>query len=164
MKTVYLVRHAKSNQSHEGLSDIERPLNERGYKAAAEVSARLKKMKEVPEIIMASPSIRTYSTALIFARTFNISPNTMILRRSLYEAPPENYLEAIRQAPDALGSIAVFGHNPSITDCVNKFGELRMDNMPTCGVVRFDFRVGKWEKVNFGEGEFKFFERPTRED
>jgi phosphohistidine phosphatase len=164
MKTIYLVRHAKSNQNHEGLADIDRPLNDRGYKAAAEVSAKLKKVKEIAEILVTSPAVRTYSTALIFARAFNISPNTIIIRRSLYEAPAENYLEAIRQCQDTLSSVAIFGHNPSMTDCVNKFGELRMDNLPTCGVVRFDFNVDKWEKVSFGTGEFRFFERPARED
>ena len=77
MKTLYLIRHAKSDRSIGELSDIDRPLNQRGYNDAHKMSLILKDKKIIPDLIISSPAIRALSTALIFCRNLNIDPKTI---------------------------------------------------------------------------------------
>ncbi|HET6990083.1 MAG TPA: histidine phosphatase family protein, partial [Bacteroidia bacterium] len=98
MKTLYLVRHAKSSWNIPGLGDIDRPLNERGYSDAHEMAKRIRKKmhannQSAPgEILVSSPAIRAVSTTLIFARTFNIDPSRVHIHPLLYDTSSKHYL------------------------------------------------------------------------
>src|SRR5687768_14565502 len=99
MKTVLLVRHAKSSWDDISLSDFDRPLNDRGKKNAPEMAERLSN-KDVPiDAFISSPAKRAKKTAEVFAKAYKHDKEDVILVPSLYEAQPENFLKAIEDAP-----------------------------------------------------------------
>src|SRR5688500_8491813 len=106
MKTVLLVRHAKSIWDDISLSDFERPLNDRGKKNAPEMAERLLEKGIAIDIFISSPAKRAKKTADIFAKTFKQDKEEVILVPELYEARPDDFLKAIENAPRHASSIA----------------------------------------------------------
>ena len=95
MKTLYLVRHAKSDWGNENLKDIDRPLNQRGYNDAYLLSKQFAKEQTHPELIITSSATRAYSTCAIFARALNYKESTILLVPQIYEAPVDSILLSI---------------------------------------------------------------------
>src|SRR5688572_13126040 len=109
MKTLYLVRHAKSDWQHETLTDIDRPLNERGYKDAHLISLYLRSQHLKPGIIITSAAIRAMSTALIFARNLDYPAEKINVSTALYESGPAAYLDVIRKTSPEFAVVMLFG-------------------------------------------------------
>ena len=147
MKTLLLVRHAKSDWSDGGLADFDRPLNDRGRRDAPQMAAFLLGRGLAPAYIVASPAKRAYATARIFADKFEIPENDISLRDDLYEAPTRTVLAAITELPDHVDRVAIFGHNPSLTYVVQQFSEDYVDNVPTCGVAVIRGDVETWAEM-----------------
>ena len=147
MKTLFLVRHAKSDWSDAGLADFDRPLNHRGERDAPQMAAYLLGRGRVPQMIVSSPAKRAYTTARVFAERFEIPENDISLREDLYEAPTRVVLEAIRELPDHVDRAAIFGHNPSLTYVVQQFADEYVDNVPTCGVAVIQGEVASWSEM-----------------
>ena len=160
MKTVLLVRHAKSSWDDITLSDFERPLNDRGKKNAPEMAERLLKKGIAIDAFLSSPAKRAKKTAEAFAKEYGQDKDTVILVPSLYEAQHENFLKAIEDAPDKASNIALFSHNPGITDFVNSLTEVRIDNMPTCSVFAVKVPIRNWSDFRQATKEFYFFDFP----
>src|SRR5580693_1716080 len=119
MKTVYLIRHAKSDWGVDSLADIDRPLNTRGYTDSHTMSIRIKNKNVIPDAILSSPAIRAISTALIFARNLDFNVSNIKINATLYHSDAKKYLQAISQIDNKINSFMLFGHNPIITDCAN---------------------------------------------
>lgn len=152
MKTLILVRHAKSDWGYEFLKDIDRPLNERGYRDAYTQSKWYAEKYNVPDILVSSPAVRAISTALIFARQLKYDEQKILIRHGIYESNVENFLSMIRNLPDDFQSAMVFGHNPTITNVANEIAnDFYVDNIPTCGIIVLSFNTDDWKKV----GEIK---------
>jgi phosphohistidine phosphatase len=164
MKTVLLVRHAKSSWDDISLSDFERPLNDRGKKNAPEMAERLLKKDVAIDAFLSSPAKRAKKTAEIFAKAYKHDKDKVILVPSLYEAHSENFLKAIEDAPRDAASIALFSHNPGITDFVNSLTEVRIDNMPTCSVFAVKVKVDDWRNFREATKEFYFFDFPKNKN
>ena len=147
MKTLLLVRHAKSDWSDGSLADFDRPLNGRGERDAPQMAAYLLGRGLVPELIVASPARRAYTTARVFAERFDIPENDISLRDDLYEAPTRTVLAAVRELPDHVERAAIFGHNPSLTYVVQQFSDHYVDNVPTCGVAVIKGDVATWAEM-----------------
>ena len=98
-RLLFLVRHAKSDSAHEALSDIDRPLNERGYREAPLMAARIAKLGHAPDRIVSSPAIRALTTALIFGRQLEHDAAKIALEPKLYEAPTSAFLAVIAAQP-----------------------------------------------------------------
>lgn len=160
MKTIYLTRHAKSDKGNPQLKDIDRPLNERGYRDAYFMSALLKKEKNIPELLISSPAVRAYSTALIFLRTFGFNTGKLKLNDFLYEENAETYMNEIKSLPEDFNSFMLFAHNPTITEVANMLSDKPIDDFSTCGIMRIDFEIKKWEEIGSKEGKQVFFEYP----
>lgn len=135
MKTLYLVRHAKSDWNHDGLADIDRPLNARGYRDANTMSRLLKEKKIVPSLIISSPAIRAISTALIFSRNLGYNTSNLLIKPDLYDSTLKQYLNVIKQVDNHYQSIMLFGHNPVISNVVNSFECAINDTMSTCAIA-----------------------------
>ena len=135
MRTLYLIRHAKSDQGIENLSDIDRPLNIRGYANAHKMSSVLKEKKIIPDLIITSPAIRAISTALIFCRNMDMKPSAMVIHKNLYDSSVKDYLNNIINIDDKHKNVFLFGHNPIITDCANTLTKSFTDQMSTCSIV-----------------------------
>ncbi len=165
MKTLYLVRHAKSSWDHAGLADFDRPLNDRGKRDAPKMGSRLKERHIHPGMIMSSPAKRAYATSKRIAEVLGYAKENIRLERALYHANDDELLTAIRKAPDTCESLMIFGHNPGITDLANNMtrNQAWIRNIPTCGVVAYRFDTRTWKEIDPGKGEFIFFDFPKNQ-
>jgi phosphohistidine phosphatase len=162
MKTLYLVRHAKSDREDTDLSDIDRPLNKRGYRDAHTMSALMKEKKLLPDLIITSPAIRAISTALIFCRNFNLNYSTLVINSNLYRTDVKHYIDIISQTDNQFNSIILFGHNPIITDLANSLTSSFIENIPTCGIVGIapSENNKNWKNFSDKAGELILYDFP----
>jgi len=147
MKTLYLVRHAKSSWDHIGLSDIERPLMEKGIRKSKLVIEYLQKQQIVPDLIISSPAVRAIETARIFARGLTYSEEKILIDRKIYDGYYEHILDIIYGTPNKINSLMLFGHNPMFSNLANLFLHPGIDDMPTSAVVGISFATDRWEDV-----------------
>lgn len=149
MKTLYLVRHAKSSWKFD-LEDHKRPLNERGLNDAPRVAQEFASKMAKPDLMMSSDALRAKTTALFFAKAFNIPENELVLEDKLYDFNGDKLLQVIRTCPDTVDCLMVFGHNNAMTTVVNVFGSVHMDNVPTCGCIAIRFDTAHWKDIAEG--------------
>ncbi len=160
MKTLLLIRHAKSSWSDVGLSDFDRPLNDRGKEDAPEMAKRVKDRKIKVDLFISSPAKRAKKTAKIFMETYGENKNNLVLIPSLYEASVQNFYNAIEILDNKYNTIALFSHNPGITDFVNLMTDYKIDNMPTCGVFAVSIQTKKWSNFKDSDKELLLFDFP----
>lgn len=162
MKTLYLIRHAKSDWDKAELADIDRPLNARGYADAYKMSSILKEKKIVPDLIITSPAIRAISTALIFSRNLQLEASQIKIKSNLYDTSVKDYRYCISKIENAYTHVMLFGHNPIITDFAKSLITSFPEEMPTCSIV--GIRSGAIEWSNFAEKkcELLFFDFPKK--
>jgi len=147
IKTLYIVRHAKSSWDVESLSDNDRPLKERGIRDAFEIARQLKGKKDVPQSMISSPAIRALHTAIIFSRTLNVPADKIIVSERLLHTDTSEIIDMIRETPEDIGSLMIFGHNPEFTELANLLSNLSLANLPTTGTVKLTFRMNSWEQA-----------------
>jgi phosphohistidine phosphatase len=164
MKTLYLVRHAKSDWENENISDINRPLNERGYKDAHAMSLKLKEVIATPEVFISSPAIRAITTCLIFAGHFNVDPKKINIESTLYETPLKEYLKIIQSLDKKYQTAILFAHNPTITELCNTLTKPFTDGMPTCGIAGITFNLDKWEDIKKKSGDLELYDFPKNQE
>ncbi|MEP6466407.1 MAG: histidine phosphatase family protein [Parafilimonas sp.] len=161
MKTLLLIRHAKSSWGDLSQKDFDRSLNDRGKKDTSEMAARLHKEKDVKlDTIISSPARRALSTAKFFADEFNIKKKNIIEVAKLYEASIEDFYNVMINIVDDFSTVALFSHNPSITAFSNILTNVRIDNMPTCAVFALHIKTHLWKDFKTAEKEFWFFDYP----
>ena len=162
MKTLYINRHAKSSWKHVNLSDFDRPLNNRGRKAAPFMAKKLKERGDEFDLIISSPANRAYSTAEYFADEFDYAHNFIEEAHSVYHADHGTLLNIIDNIPDNFNSVMLFGHNPGFTNLANVLTGETLGNIPTCGIIKINFDVASWQEVMPGTGDMEFFDYPKR--
>ena len=148
MKTLYVVRHAKSSWENPGLNDHDRPLLKKGVVKTDKVSNYLKHHIKCPELLISSTALRAKSTAEIIGKALNYPPEKMILSKALYHADSDEILDIIYGIENNVNSVMIFGHNPGFTYFVNQFLSPTIDNLPTSGVVCIEFGTDEWEDIN----------------
>lgn len=157
MKTLYLVRHAKS--SHEfDLHDHERPLAERGLNDAPLVAAHVKEKIKLPQLVLSSDAVRAKSTAILFLKELGIPENKMILDKRLYDFDGERLDSVIRETNDDVDILMVFGHNNAMTNKVNEYGDQYIDSVSTASFTAIEFDADSWK--NIAEGKTKHYIKP----
>ncbi len=164
MKTLFLVRHAKSDWEDQDISDIDRPLNKRGYKDAHTMGALLKEKKLLPDLIITSPAIRALTTALILGRNFNLSIENIIINPNLYGTNVKHYIDCITQIDNRYDSIMLLGHNPIITELANTLSPQITQNFPTCAIAGISQADGnmEWKTFNIKTGKLFLYEFPKK--
>jgi len=152
MKTLYLVRHAKSDWGDPLLDDHDRPLNERGLRDAPAMGHRLAERGVRPDRIVTSTAVRARSTARLLARTLGVGDDHVVEEPRLYGATGSGILAVASTLDDALDSAMLAGHNPGMSDAV---GELTGEwvELPTCAVVECRVNVDHWAELVEGTGE-----------
>ncbi len=150
-----LVRHAKSLHEAYVQSDIERHLCERGYHDAADSANWLISSGVRPDILVSSPAIRAYSTALIFARFLSCSPASVQLHASIYEASLKELLYVIAEIKPEFRSVMLFGHNPGFTELINYLCGPLCQHLPTAGVAILHIPANPGELPVKGKSELK---------
>ena len=167
MKTLYVVRHAKSSWKESGLSDFDRPLNDRGRKDALRMGKRLKQKQVKPDLMVTSPAKRALSTCKRIAEILDYPKEKIKTDQQMYHADEEELLSVVRNVNDRHGSLMVYGHNPGLTNFVHALShdhKMEVDDIPTCGIVAFSFEVKSWKNIEFGNGTFLFFDYPKNKD
>jgi phosphohistidine phosphatase len=160
MKTLIVVRHAKSSWSDSGKDDHDRPLNSRGNKDAPEMAKRLRKRDIKVDLFLSSTALRARTTAQYFADEYDVSKKDIALEKELYLAPGGTYYAVLSKLPDKYDTVAVFGHNPGITDFVNTLSQVHVDDMPTCAVYAVAVDTDKWASFEKADKDFLFFDYP----
>src|SRR5215470_8706335 len=112
MKTLYLVRHAKSSRDDPSLPDKERPLNKRGRRDAPRMGERLAKRDVKPDLILSSPAVRALATAEIVSRKLGYAIKDIVVDERLYGADPNDLLDVIHELGEKPKRVMLFGHNP----------------------------------------------------
>lgn len=164
MKTLILVRHAKSSWDDVSLSDFERPLNDRGKNDAPKMAKRLLNKNIDIDIFISSPARRAKKTAGYFIKEYNRNTDEIIFVSALYDAGIENFMQTVKEIKDTYDSAAIFSHNPGITYFANQLIEnAQIDNMPTCSVFGVKAKVEKWKDFIKAKKEFLFFDYPKNE-
>ena len=160
MKTLLIIRHAKAESAFT-LNDFERPLNERGKKDAPAMAKRLLDKKISIDAFISSPAKRAKKTAEFFCETFGGKADDVILISALYHAPPKVFYDVIKNTADDFNTIAIFAHNPGISDFVNELTKaVQIDNMPTCAVFAVQVDISQWKDFAKAKKEFLFFDYP----
>ncbi len=155
-----IIRHAKAETVFT-LNDFERPLNDRGKKDAPEMARRLLQKKIGIDAFVSSPAKRAKKTALLFGEVFARTEDDIIFISALYHAPAEIFYEVIEQFSDGFDTVAVFAHNPGITDFANSLtATVKVDNMPTCSVFAVNAAIDSWRDFTNAKKTFLFFDYP----
>jgi len=162
MKTVYLIRHAKSSWKDPSLDDIDRPLNKRGLRDAPFMAKLLKGRGVDPDRLLSSPAKRAQLTTAYFAEAFGVAPSGIEIRQEIYEAFPEDIMKLIQSLPDELATVLIFGHNPTFTSLANKFTEEYIANIPTCGIVHLQADTASWKQFDERSGRVRAFYYPKQ--
>src|SRR4029077_18507293 len=115
-KTLILVRHAKSSHSLGTSNDFDRPLNDRGFREASEMGKKLVKKNTRIDQFVSSPALRAKTTAELFAAEYDRKLKEILYVPSLYHADPDTFYEVVGHLDDAYDHVALFSHNPGITD------------------------------------------------
>lgn len=160
MKTLYLLRHAKSSWSFDELSDQQRPLNDRGRDDAPRMGQALARRHIELDLLVSSPAVRALSTAALVARELNYSHDKILVEAGIYGADVEGLLTIIQALPDAADAALLVGHNPTITDTVNALSPSGINEMPTAAVVCLKFETDTWAAVSKVNAEFYFYDYP----
>jgi len=162
MKTLYLIRHAKSDWSDETLSDFDRPLNKRGMKDAPLMGSHLTDKGIRPDLIISSPALRAKTTALTIAQALSYPLESIRYDHDLYASDPETILSIIRAVSDDIDTLFVFGHNPEFTECANLITGGDINNIPTCGVVEMRLIKEGWKSIGENSAELRGFDFPKK--
>jgi phosphohistidine phosphatase len=162
MKTLYLVRHAKSSWQYPDLDDFERPLNKRGRQNAALIGDRLKKSKVTADLIMSSPATRAAMTARIIAAKIVYPLARIRYSEAIYEASDHALLHIIKRLDKSLHRAMIVGHNPALNELANYVGDQAISNIPTCGICCLELDISSWASMGEHCGQLKFFEFPKK--
>ena len=162
MKTLFLIRHAKSSWSSPELYDIDRPLNERGKNDAPLIGNVLKNNSVSADIIYSSPAVRAITTAKIIARSIGYPTKKIIIKPGIYEASVPDLLTIINSIDNKYNNAMIFGHNPGLSYLSNYLCNNFRNNMPTCSVVQLQFEINNWIEITENSGSLIKFEYPKK--
>ena len=159
-RTLYIIRHAQASHEQIFPGDFYRTLDKQGYKEAMEMAAWFTGEELLPDCFISSPAIRAYSTALIFAKQLNYTPENIQLKDAIYDASFRTLYSVLREGKDAHSSIAIFGHNPGLTDLLNDLCGFCTENIPTSGIAAVTIKSKSWNELKSGSGKLLTIEFP----
>ena len=146
MKTLFLIRHAKSSWDDTALPDKDRPLGDRGRRDAPKMGKRLAKRDVKPDLILSSPARRALTTAEIVAKKLDYKLKDIVVDDRLYAGAVHDLLNVIHKIGDKLERVMLFGHNPELTELAHRLSS-EITHMPTCAVAEFTFNAMSWSNI-----------------
>lgn len=161
MKTLFVLRHAKSSWDNPDWSDFERPLNSRGLDAARFIGELIYERNLQPQIIVSSPAKRAKQTAVLVKEIAEVSKPVKFDER-IYEASPLTLFNLIREFDEKWESVLIVGHNPGFENLVRMLtGEAV--SMPTAALAKINLVIEKWSELETDANELEFLIRPKEE-
>ena len=157
MKTLYLLRHAKSSWDDPNLKDFDRPLNQRGLKAAPKMGAWMRKQKVRPDVVMSSPALRAKQTTTMVAEAAGLA-GVPTFNEAIYEASAQKLFHLVASFENRVESAMMVGHNPGFEELL---AALTGENtrMPTAALACIELDIAKWSDLTAGEGQLKWLTR-----
>jgi phosphohistidine phosphatase len=162
MKTLYLVRHAKSSWKDPNQTDFQRPLNKRGLYDAPLMAKRMGDKGIRVELLVSSPANRALTTAQHMAEGIAYPLDKIRTEPRLYEESFHLYLNVIKELEDTCNSVMIVAHNPTLTSFINYLTDYGLDNLPTCSVFGAELQLESWAKVHHGVGRCLLYEYPKK--
>ncbi len=162
MKTLYLLRHAKSSWDDPDLKDFERVLSERGISDVPLMAERFLQRNGRIACIICSPAVRTKTTAKMFAKQIGFPADEIGSNPELYFAGVNMFLKAASLLDDSCEAAMLVGHNPAITEFANAMANSNIDNIPTCGLVELSLAIDSWAEIEFAKAEIVDFDYPKK--
>jgi len=161
LRTLFLVRHAKSSWSDPSLADRDRPLNERGRRAARKMGRRLAKQGRSLDLLLSSPAVRALKTARAIARKLHYPRRNILVNTGLYACAVADLLRTVRALDERFARVMLIGHNPEITGLAHRLCQ-QITHMPTCAVARLEFDAASWAVVGREAPSQVEFDYPKR--
>ncbi|HQZ96992.1 MAG TPA: histidine phosphatase family protein [Pyrinomonadaceae bacterium] len=161
MKTLFILRHAKSSWADAEMSDFERPLNDRGLKVAAFMGELMADKGLEPYLILSSPAVRARTTAEIVKRSGKLDAEIRYEHR-IYEASPQTLRQTISEIDGAYRSVLLVGHNPGIEGLI-RFLTGEIEPVPTAALAVIDLNLDEWPYIDEGRGTLRKLYRPKEE-
>lgn len=156
-RTIILVRHGKACSPDAFEKDIDRVLTKRGVNDGYKVARKIMKSGLIPEVLLTSPAARASHSALIFARVMKTGSHKVRLIDEMYHGAGEKMLEEISLLTDDIKTVALFAHNPGITDLAEKLTGGAVSFLPTTGVAIINYKTGSWTDIyKAGPTDFDF--------
>lgn len=163
MKTLYVVRHAKSDWANaDVLRDIDRPLNKRGVRNAYEMAARLKAKAFLPDFMVSSNGIRALHTAVIFAHQIGFDTQKIVINPDLYHAPADDILKEIQNLDTKAEKVMLFSHNPGLSDFVSFLNKEAYITLPTCAIFSVKIDIDNWKNFSFEKAQVLSYDYPKK--
>ena len=163
MKQLIIIRHAKSSWETAS-KDRERPLSVRGIRDAHLISSNCYEFLPKSFVFWSSTAKRASETAIIFAQNLSCPEDSIIYKDVLYTFDEKQLEKAIKSCNDQFDNLIIFGHNPAITNFVNKFTDAAYDNIPTCGFVAINFEQTRWQEISNGEIQKVIFPKDLKNE
>ena len=177
MRSLHLLRHAKSDWSDPSLRDFDRPLNKRGRKAAPRIAAEMRELGLAPELVLCSSAVRTRETWELVAPLLydedHPGPQEVRFSRSLYLASPAKLLEIAQHAESCFSSLLLIGHNPGMEHLADQLAGPESDPLllqtlrekfPTAALACFEVDIAEWSQLALGKAKLKRFLTPRSLD
>lgn len=170
MRTLSLLRHAKSSWDDERLADFDRPLAARGQKAAPLMGRHMRAIGLAPDLVLCSTARRTRETAALALPMLSPASPPVIFDEAIYEADWTILLARLQRVPGDIGHALVIGHNPGLQelalalaghDLPAEHSELA-EKLPTAALVVIELEIEKWERIRAGCGRIAHFMTPRR--
>lgn len=162
MKTIYIIRHAKSDWDDAELHDIERPLADRGLKDARMMATLLKEKKVMPDKMISSPALRAFSTCRIFSDIIGFDKKDIAVEQVLYFGNIAEIIKMLQSQLQATNNICIFGHNPTFSLLSSVLCPEFSAEMPTCSVVALQFNIERWGNLETKAAKLLWFEYPKK--
>ncbi len=152
MKTLTILRHAKSSWDSAEVSDHDRELNNRGLRDREIIASAMQEKGIRPDIILCSTAARARKTVASVVKDEGIGVQDIVFSSKLYLADPTAICGEIASVSDQYEHILVCGHNPGLTDFVNAHTDLTIDELPTGGLVSAQFNIESWSEIFVAKG------------
>lgn len=150
MKNLILIRHAKSSWDIP-TDDFNRELLSKGIINANKIANLSSEHINTKSCIWSSSAKRAFETAKIFVKNWKIDTKSIQLKDELYTFDYNDLENSVKSCPNDCNNLILFGHNSAITDFVNKFGDIFIENVPTSGFVSINFEIDNWRHINKGK-------------
>ena len=161
MKTLYILRHAKSSWDDPDLADFDRPLNGRGKTAAPFMGEVMRRKGWMPEVILSSPAVRARETARRAKKGGDLEADIKHDER-IYEASPQTLRQVASEIEDGADSAMIVGHNPGMEGLV-RFLTGKAESMPTAALAVIELDLDSWKDIDAKSGKLKKIIRPKDE-
>lgn len=157
MKTLFLLRHAKSSWKDQSVSDFDRPLKKRGVEASRTIGLFLREQNILPDLILSSPARRTTETIEIVRKTAQL-PSELQFDKRIYEATSMKLLEVLSEVNPAVGSVLMVGHNPGMENALELLTQKFLP-MPTAALAKINLSTDDWTTL-LNQGELEWLLKP----